>query len=137
MSGLQDRQDISDLLVRYATGIDRRDWPLFRTVFTPDCHCDYGPIGVWDGIDAVTEFMDAAHAQAGHTLHRITNQVIDVDGDRATARSYVDVWVMAADNASGVNASGFYDDDIVRTADGWRIARRTFTSVRIAFPGQG
>ena len=51
----QDRQDISDLLVRYATGIDRRDWPLFRTVFTPDCHCDYGEIGVWDGIDAVTD----------------------------------------------------------------------------------
>jgi 3-phenylpropionate/cinnamic acid dioxygenase small subunit len=31
-----DRQQISDLLVRYATGIDRRDWPLFRTVFTED-----------------------------------------------------------------------------------------------------
>jgi len=27
------RQDISDVLVRYATGIDRRDWPLFRTLF--------------------------------------------------------------------------------------------------------
>ena len=135
MSEHQDRQDISDLLVRYATGIDRRDWPLFRTVFTPDCHCDYGQIGVWDGIDAVAEFMDLAHAQAGHTLHRITNQVIDVRGDRATARCYVDVWVMAADNNSGVNATGFYDDQIVRAGDGWRIADRKFTSVRIAFPG--
>ena len=135
MSEHQDRQDISDLLVRYATGIDRRDWPLFRTVFTADCHCDYGQIGVWDGIDAVTEFMDVAHAQAGHTLHRITNPVIDVQGDRATARCYVDVWVMAADNNSGVNATGFYDDEIVRADDGWRIADRKFTSVRIAFPG--
>lgn len=133
----QDRQDISDLLIRYATGIDRRDWPLFRTVFTPDCHCDYGEIGVWDGVEAITEFMDVAHAGAGHLLHRITNQVIDVDGDRATTRSYVDVWVMAADNASGVNASGFYDDEIVRTDDGWRIARRVFTSVRIAFRDKG
>lgn len=135
-SDVQDRQDISDLLIRYATGIDRRDWALFRTVFTSDCHCDYGAIGVWDGVDAVTEFMDVAHAQAGHLLHRITNQVVDVDGDRATARSYVDVWVMAADNASGVNASGYYDDEVVRTSDGWRIARRTFTAVRIAYPGQ-
>ena len=81
--------------------------------------------------------MDVAHAQAGYTLHRITNQVIDLDGDRATARCYVDVWVMSADNTSGVNASGFYDDEIVRTDEGWRIARRRFTSVRIAFPGQG
>jgi 3-phenylpropionate/cinnamic acid dioxygenase small subunit len=136
MSELQDRQDISDLLIRYATGIDRRDWDLFRTVFTPDCQLDYGQIGSWDGVEAVTEFMDVAHAGAGHLLHRITNQVIDLDGDRATARSYVDVWVMAADNASGVNASGFYDDEIVRTDGGWRIARRKFTSVRIAMPGQ-
>ncbi len=27
MTEREDRQDISDLLVRYATGIDRRDWP--------------------------------------------------------------------------------------------------------------
>ena len=37
MTEREDRQDISELLVRYATGIDRRDWPLFRTVFTDDC----------------------------------------------------------------------------------------------------
>lgn len=137
MSQTQDRQDISDLLIRYATGIDRKDWDLFRTVFTPDCQLDYGQIGSWDGVEAVAEFMILAHAGAGYTLHRITNQVIDVDGDRATARSYVDVWVMAADNASGVNASGFYDDEIVRADDGWRIARRQFTAVRIAMPGPG
>ncbi len=131
MGEYQDRQDISDLLVRYATGIDRRDWDLFRSVFTPDCRLDYGEIGVWEGVEAVTEFMDAAHAGAGHTLHRITNQAIDVDGDRAAARSYVDVWIMAADNASGINATGFYDDEMVRAADGWRIARRTFTTVRV------
>jgi 3-phenylpropionate/cinnamic acid dioxygenase small subunit len=136
MSELQDRQDISDLLIRYASGIDRRDWDLFRTVFTPDCRLDYGQIGSWDNVDAVTEFMDVAHAGAGHLLHRITNQVIDLNGDSATARSYVDVWVMSADNTSGVNASGYYDDEIVRTTDGWRIARRKFTSVRIAMPGQ-
>lgn len=132
MSEYQDRQDISDLLIRYATGIDRKDWDLFRTVFTPDCRLDYGEIGSWDNVEAVTEFMDVVHAGAGYTLHRITNPVIDLDGDRATARCYVDVWVMAADNASGVNGSGFYDDEIVRTSDGWRIARRTFTKVRLA-----
>ncbi|MGE2814998.1 nuclear transport factor 2 family protein [Mycobacterium heidelbergense] len=135
MTEREDRQDISDLLVRYATGIDRRDWPLFRTVFTDDCELDYGEIGVWNGVDAVTEFMDTTHAMAGHTLHRLTNQVIAVDGDKATARTYVDAVIMFGDNQSGVNAWGFYDDEIVRTADGWRIARRRFTSVRVAAVG--
>jgi 3-phenylpropionate/cinnamic acid dioxygenase small subunit len=130
------RQDISDLLVRYATGIDSRDWPLFRTVFTDDCHLDYGEIGIWNGVDEVTNFMEQTHAPAGHTMHRLTNQAITVDGDKASARTYVDAVIMFADNQTGVNALGFYDDEIARTAEGWRIARRHFTQVRVTMIGQ-
>lgn len=139
MTDREDRQDIGELLVRYATGIDRRDWALFRTVFTDDCALDYGEIGRWVGVDAVVDFMEQAHAMAGHTMHRMSNQVITVDGDRAEARCYVDGLIMSGDNQSGVNAIGFYDDDIVRTGNGWRIARRRFTPVRVAVvsPDQG
>jgi len=136
VSERDDRQDISELLVRYATGIDRRDWALFRTVFTDDCELDYGEIGRWHGVDEVTDFMDKTHAMAGHTLHRLSNEVITVDGDEASARTYVDAVIMFGDNQAGVNAWGFYDDDIVRTSDGWRIARRRFTQVRVATFGQ-
>jgi 3-phenylpropionate/cinnamic acid dioxygenase small subunit len=132
MTEREDRQDIADVLVRYATGIDRRDWPLFRTVFTDDCQLDYGEVGSWRGVDAVTEFMQQAHALAGHTMHRLTNQVITVDGDSAQARTYVDALIMLADNNSGVNAAGFYDDEFVRTEKGWQIARRRFIQVRVA-----
>lgn len=131
MTECNEKLDITEVLVRYATGIDRRDWPLFRTVFTTDCVLDYGDIGTWQGVDVVTEFMDQAHAMAGHTLHRLTNHAITLDGDTATARTYVDGLIMAADNASGVNAIGFYDDELVRTSAGWRIARRRFTAVRV------
>jgi 3-phenylpropionate/cinnamic acid dioxygenase small subunit len=132
---VSDHQDIVDVLIRYATGIDRRDWPLFRTVFTDDCELDYGDIGVWHGVDAVTEFMDQSHAMAGHTLHRLTNFAVDVDGDTARARAYVDALIFAPDNNSGVNAVGFYDDELARTPEGWRIARRRFTTVRVSTVG--
>ncbi len=132
MSYHEDRSDIIDVLVRYATGIDRRDWPLFRTVFTDDCVLDYGEIGSWNGVDAVTEFMDQVHAMAGHTMHRLSNHAIAIDGDTATARTYVDSLIMAQDNSSGVSGIGFYDDDLVRTSSGWQVARRRFTAVRIA-----
>lgn len=135
MSYSADRHAISDVLVRFATGIDSRDWPLFRTVFTDDCHVVMGDYGTFEGADAITEFEEASHAQAGHTLHRLTNQVIDVDGDRARARTYVDAWIMSMDNASGINAIGYYDDELVRTHAGWRIACRLFTQVRIAVAG--
>ena len=85
----------------------------------------------WHGVDAITDFMETSHAMAGHTMHRLTNQVITVDGDRAEARTYVDGLIMFGDAGAGVNAVGFYDDDLVRTAAGWRIARRRFTPVRV------
>jgi 3-phenylpropionate/cinnamic acid dioxygenase small subunit len=135
MTDREDRQDITDVLLRYATGIDRRDWALFRTVFTEDCVMEYGEIGTWNGVDAVTEFMEQSHGMAGHTLHRLTNVTITVTGDSATSRTYVDALILAPDNTSGVNAVGFYDDDLVRTGAGWRVRHRRFTAVRMGTVG--
>jgi 3-phenylpropionate/cinnamic acid dioxygenase small subunit len=129
MTEREDRQDISDLLVRYATAIDRCEWRLLGSVFTQECDVDYGEIGAWQTADAVIEFMEQAHALAGYTLHRLSNMAITVDGDRAEARTYIDGAIMASGNKSGVHAIGFYDDEIVRTDDGWRIAQRRFTPV--------
>jgi 3-phenylpropionate/cinnamic acid dioxygenase small subunit len=123
------RSDIADVLVRYATGVDRRDWELFRTCFTIDCVADYGDIGVWHGADEITAWMDQAHQAAGHTLHRITNQAVVPHEDGAAARCYVDAIVMGADNLAGVRAVGFYDDELIQTERGWQIHRRRYTPV--------
>jgi hypothetical protein len=64
------REDVADLLARYASGIDRRDWI-----------------------------------------------------------------VLAPDNVRGAQSAGFYDDVVVRAAGGWKIARRTFTMVRLQMLG--
>src|SRR5262245_59329011 len=42
---IADRIEIDDLLTRYATGVDRRDWDLWETCFTPDAHIDYTAFG--------------------------------------------------------------------------------------------
>jgi len=125
------KQDIAEVLVRYATGIDRRDWDLFRSCFASDCLAEYEGIGTWESADAITDFMVTAHAGMGHTMHRISNIAIDVhgDGDRAVARCSVDGILMAADGQTGFNPIGFYDDELVLMPDGWRIAHRTFTMV--------
>jgi hypothetical protein len=56
--------------------------------------------------------------------------VIDVDGETAEVRTYVDALILV-DDGSGANAIGFYDDRMRRTPDGWRITRRTYTPVRL------
>ncbi len=123
-----DRNAIADLLLRYATAIDRRDWDQFRTCFTADVLAEYKDIGTWRGVDEITDFMAEVHAPMGPTLHRLSNIDVVVTGDTATARTYVDV-VLTFDGGSGLNDIGFYDDDLVRTDDGWRIAHRRYTSV--------
>jgi len=125
------QQDVAGLMVRYATGIDRRDWKLLRSCFTDDCVADYGDVGQWSGGDAITEWMRNTHEPLGHTLHRITNVSLGTDGDALTARSYVDAIVLGPGNVGGAQAAGYYYDVVVETPAGWKIARRTYTMVRV------
>ena len=131
------RQDVAEVLVRYATGIDGRDWDLFRSCFTEDCEADYGPIGVWHGAEEITAWMRECHEPAGRTLHRITNQSVAASDAGVVARSHVDALVMFADNMSGTRATGFYEDELVPTSDGWKIARRRFTMVLLQMVPDG
>jgi 3-phenylpropionate/cinnamic acid dioxygenase small subunit len=130
--------EVSAVLVRYASGIDRRDWELFRSCFTPNCAVDYGEIGIWNGVDEITAYMIAVHENCGYTLHRISNVDVEAQGDAARARSYVDAVIMGPDNRDGVRALGFYDDRLVRSERaGWQIAQRDFTTVHVGTVGRG
>ena len=126
------RQDVSEVLVRYATSIDRKDWSRFRTCFTPDCHANYGEIGVWKDVDAITDYMTRTHPESIRSLHRITNVETAREGEVVTARSYVDVIFVLEEAGSGMNAAGIYDDALERTDDGWKIARRRYTMVHMS-----
>ena len=125
------RQDVAELLVRYATSIDRKDWARFRTCFVEHCEADYGDIGVWDGVDAITEYMTVTHPEAIRSLHRITNVEVAQQAEGVSSRSYVDVVFVAVETGSGVQAAGYYDDELVHTEDGWKIARRRYTAVHM------
>jgi hypothetical protein len=127
---MTDREEIFDLTVRYATAIDTRQYGLLATVFTAEADLDYGVVGHWKSAAEIVEFMDAAHVGAEHTLHRMSNQAITIDGDTATVRTYVDALILFPGGA-GANPSGYYDDVAVRTSEGWRISQRTYTSVRL------
>jgi hypothetical protein len=137
-----DKEQITEVLIRYATGIDSKNWALLRTCWTEDVDVDYGEVGRYSGADAITGLMEQLHDAMGPTYHRLTNFAIAVDGDRATARSYVHAVLQAIpdDPASWVEALGHYDDGLVRTSEGWRIARRTACIARVhagAAPGSG
>jgi hypothetical protein len=125
-----DERAITALLVSYGSAIDRRDWEKLRACFSDDCECDYGSFGKWQGPAAIVQFMKHAHADIGPTLHRITNIETWMRENQACARSYVDSLLMPISEGGPIHRGiGYYDDQLIRTGAGWRIARRRFVAV--------
>lgn len=131
MGESDDRQLITDALIRYATGIDTKNWPLFQTCFTPDVRADYGPIGVWTDAEALTAHMARAHEKYQATNHCLSNFVITVSGDRATSSCYVQC-VLALTGAvdAGLEAVGRYEDTLIRSKNDWKIVTQAFFPTR-------
>jgi hypothetical protein len=134
---ISDRIEIDDLLTRYATGVDRRDWDLWETCFTPDAFIDYSAFGgTQGGVKEVRAWLDKTLAMFPMSQHMVINKEVELDGDRATARSgfYNPMNLPAGGAAEGREAGsettllwfdgGYYCDKLVRTDTGWKIAER-------------
>jgi len=125
---LSDRLRIHDLLVRYTVAIDTKDWALLDTCFTPDAHLDYTSAGgVAGDYPKVRAWLEKALAPFPVTVHAISNAVVEIEGDAATARTYVHN-PMAFPRPDGslhvFTVGAWYNDKLVWTDDGWRIRER-------------
>ena len=126
---ISDRIQIQDLLTRYTVAIDTKDWSLLDTCFTPDAEVDYTSTGGIKGAyPEVRKWLEQALSIFPMTVHFISNSTVTLEGDRATARTYV-LNPMGFKNPDGslhlFTVGGTYNDRLVRTADGWRIAARS------------
>ncbi|WP_193597062.1 nuclear transport factor 2 family protein [Microbacterium sp. YJN-G] len=130
-----DRLEIVDLLARIAQLADAGDPGDYVACFTEDA--------VWDLTDATDLPLEtqrltgraallqgvrerrAAGVQGpgSHTRHDISATVIDLAGDAASARTYFRYY-RDTGTAPTLVAMGVYDDELVRTASGWRLASR-------------
>lgn len=125
---LADRLEVADLLRRYATALDSRDWDLLASVFTDDGAADYGELGgVNTGAATIAAFCRSALAGLDASQHLITNEVVELDGDRGRARCYFQAQHVyrGAEGGDHYLVGGTYEDELVRTPEGWRIRRRT------------
>lgn len=122
----EDAEALRRLTHEYARAVDSGRLDDLVALWTEDA--------VWDvtafdmapvqGVDAIRAFFAALVENTTHRCHLASNHVIDVDGDRASARVYLHAFVVTADGSRD-ESLGYYDDEYVRTADGWRFQRRT------------
>ena len=125
---ISDRIEIDDLLTRYTVAIDTKDWKLLDQCFTPDAHLDYTSAGgVKGSYPEVRAWLEKALAPFPMTVHFISNTTVELDGDAARTRTYV-LNPMGFPNPDGTlhlfTVGAYYNDQLVRTEDGWRIAER-------------
>jgi hypothetical protein len=118
------RLAISDILNRYCIGLDLMALDDVAGLFTDDCFVSYGPEERLTSIGRTRLRQDLERLwRWRRTSHHLSNIIVSVERDTATAQSYVIAWHELADGSSAT-IYGRYDDELVRTPAGWRIARR-------------
>jgi 3-phenylpropionate/cinnamic acid dioxygenase small subunit len=115
---------ITAVVNRYAQAVDGQDWALYETCFTGDAQIDYSSAGgSRAGVGDSTAWLATMLAPFSVSQHFITNQVIEVNGDNATCRAYFFgvVGNQGETDSTLIWVGGIYEDQLRRTAEGWRI----------------
>ena len=120
---LADRVEIGDLLTRYATAVDRKDWELYRAVFTADAWIDYSSAGGLAGdVDTVLAGLPEQLSLFACTQHFISNVEVQLSADTAQVRAMF-FNPMIVTPGKQFTCGGWYNHDLVRTPEGWRSNR--------------
>lgn len=126
---LIERARITDHVLQYATGIDRHQWDLFRSIFADEVRLDFSS---WSGepesVMAADDWVAGVRATLepfDATQHVLTNFVIDLAGDSATCTCYMAAHhhLVTGDLREMHSIGGYYVHDLQRAGDGWLIHR--------------
>lgn len=120
-----DREDIIDLAVRYTWALDTKDVEQLRQVFTPDATATLRGVEC-DGVDQIIARIGGSILRLDRTQHLVGNHQVTVDGDTGTHRCHLQSQHVREGTEGGDNflVGGYYEDRVVRTPAGWRIAHR-------------
>ncbi|QUR66918.1 nuclear transport factor 2 family protein [Mycobacterium spongiae] len=128
LAEISDRLEIQQLLVDYSTAIDSRRFDDLDRVFTPDAYIDYRALGGIDGrYPDVKQWLSQVLPNFPMYAHMLGNFSIRIDGDTASSRVICfNPMVLASESEKEqvLFCALWYDDEFVRTPQGWRMARR-------------
>lgn len=124
---LSDRAAIGELMMLYASGLDRRDFGMVRQCFTPDAAASYDGKPVPPGVDNIVAHVQGLN-QMRKSTHFMMNQSIDLAGDAAQMETYAQS-ILTMKRPSGeeyLRVRGLrYLCDVVRHEGRWWIAKHT------------
>jgi len=129
---LEDRDQISETVIRYAISLDRADWQLFRACISDPIFIDFSQ---WSGMEAREWRRDEWADFARDVLtgfdgrhHMSPNHVIEfAGGDEATCMSYMHAahHLAGAPGGDAFLMRGYYTNVLERTGSDWTIKAMT------------
>ena len=123
---LEDIEEIRLVLLDYGRFLDARDLVAYSRLFAKDGEWvgGFGSAKSPAGIQAFMEKNLGTAPNRTNTFHILSNFVIDVKGDTATAWSRWTFVTPGADGKPVISQSGRYDDTLVREDGHWKFKRR-------------
>ena len=140
LRAIEDRLEILNLIASHPPSADTGADYFARNAYTPDGIIDLGGGKTADGNAAAGAMLKTPGHQAaiaGGLAHFCGLPVIEIDGDRATATSYLQILTPhpaaephevpnhGVSKGFRIHRVGANRWDLVRTPQGWRIKRRT------------
>ena len=124
-----DRIALQDVMLKYATGVDERDFDLYRSCFADDVEVvGFGEQTITGG-DAWLAYVKEALKQYGATQHMLSPQLATVDGDTAHARTDVQaLHYLKGKKDTTLTLWATYRSDMRRMDGEWKITRHELIS---------
>lgn len=122
-----DLLEINHLAQTYADGVMQRDAELWGSTWAENGAWHLAPgMDPVQGREALKAFWSGVMEGYPQVLHWVQPGLIDVDGDTATARFYVQENIKDA-NGDSFRVAGVYNDELVREDGSWRFSVRRFS----------
>ena len=121
----EDKEEIQNLLLDYGRHLDSRDFGAYSRLFAKDGEWS-GGLGSVSGPANIQAFMEKSIGTGpnkGKNYHLLSNFVITVNGDTATAWSRW-AFVVPGERGAVISQAGRYDDTLVREDGRWKFKRR-------------
>ena len=124
-----DRIACQDVMLRYAAGVDNRDFNMYRSCFADDVEVlGFGDETI-NGGDAWLEYVKTALERFGPTQHMLGPQLATIDGDNAQCRTDVQAHHYMKDaESTTLTLWATYETDMRRIDGEWKISRHRLVS---------
>jgi hypothetical protein len=122
VSAVEDKEAIRELLHRYCFCMDEGRFGELAALFSEDGEW-IAPYRAAKGPAEIAEWLQQSVPPSPRRVHYVMNSIIDITGERATARSN---YLVMVEGSGGPFPSvcGVYDDVLVKQLAGWRFQRR-------------